>query len=394
MADPKTTTVAPDSEKGKQTPELSDAQFDHFMLHGEMPEKGEPDPKAGDKADDAEAAAAEAVDSAASTDAKSKTGPEPVDPTKKPTKQGQKKTAGERATEIEREAEAEEQRLQAALERRRRAKDAADALDREEPPPAKRAGKDAEAAAAAKDAVPVAKKYGEMPGAPKAPSIDDPKFKDVGEFMAALQDYTVEMGHFIAEKVAEERAGGVYDQRFKEQQEVSTRDQEFSARMADSMDRMSKELEADPEIIDRIPKKWRDLNPSDRRKADEPMTPAHFVKDQVMFNSTHSLKVSEALCKDNFAELNRIARMRPEQIIREIAILDHSFGPMAASADTSDEEPAAEAVAHPRVSKAAAPAKALGKKAAPGVDPLKKAIAENDFETFNALESARERSHG
>ncbi len=120
---------------------------------------------------------------------------------------------------------------------------------------------------------------------------------------------------------------------------------------------------------------------------------AHFIKEYATFNCKHTLKVSEWLAsKENrSAELSRLVRLGaergPDAVIRELILKDASFD---TDADETSQESAGERP-HPRVSKAPAPAPTLGKKAAAGVDPLKKAIAENDFETFNALESAKDR---
>lgn len=370
--------------------ELSDAQFEQSMLTGELPPREAPAKGAEEQAvKDAEAAAATA-DKPASTDASSKTAPEAVDPGKSKKLPGQKKSATERAEELETQNTAAAERLQKALARRRELEDQIEAAERAPEPKPKRAETSREAAAPATDAD-KRKKYRELPDAPKPPKMDDFKGETaLDDYMAAVHTHSADMAEFIAEKLAEDKFAALYETRSKADSEAAARDREFIERVERAETRMQADLKADPEIIDRIPDRWKRLNPSDRRGADEPMTAAHFVKDQVMFGSDHPLQLSEWLCENNYAELTRIAKLSPEGIIRAIALQDATFGP---DDGLTDPEAGADERPHPRVSKAPAPTKTLpGKKAAAGVDPLKKAIDEGDFDTFNALESQRERA--
>lgn len=379
--------------------ELSDAELSKFELDGTLPTreaKPASENKDGDEAEQgAEAAADKPVDQAASNpDAKAKAAPESADLGKKTQKQpGQKKNASERAAEIEREAVEAEQRLEAALTRRRRAQDAVKALEREDP--SDKAAKPGESAAPATgDSADVLKKYTTHEKAPKPPSIDDPKFKNVDEYLVAEREYSVRMAHFIADQIAEEKFGTLYDSRAKQDRQSYEDDQAFLAQVEEAEARVSKELAEDPGLIDRIDERFRALNPSSRRRADEPMTVAHFIKDQVTFNSKHTLKLSEWLTKDGNKELRRIGQLRPEQIIREIAVQDREFDAAYSDEDESQDTGAGERPQHSRVSKAPTPAPTLGKKAAAGKDPTKAAIEAGDFDTFNELETKREIASG
>lgn len=370
MADKNETAASGDSApRGDAFAGMPDADFDKFMLTGDMPE-APADPAQADT--HAEAAAAKPVDQAASTDAKEALAPEAGKPESKAKKlPGQKKSAAERADEIAEENE----RLDRELQRRRRLRDE---LERDEARGPK-AGKPAEAAAAdtaKKD--PEWKKYRAMPDAPKSDDFD------------SLDDYAAAMTVFIADKRAEERFPQLYDERSKADRAMSEREAAFEHTLTETESRVSKELEADPEILDRIDPRWKALPPSERMPDGEKPTLLHWIKDQVTFKSQHTLKLSEKLTMNENAELRRLLAMRdPERILRALAVMDASFdspGDTAADSDeAADKRPS-------RVSKAPAPATTLGKKPAPGVDPVKKAIAENDFDTFNALESQRERA--
>lgn len=371
--------------------ELSDTQFEQSMLTGELPPREAPAKGAQDQAGkDAEAAAAKAAKPPASTDASSKADTESADSGKSKKLPGQKKNAIERAEEIEREAAAGEERLQKALARRRRVNEELADAERE-PSPSKRA--DASREAAAPTDADKRKKYRELPDAPKPPKMDDFKGETaLDDYMAAVHAHSADMAEFIAEKLAGEKFEQLFDSRSKADQAAAAQDRQFIEKAERAEVRMQANLKADPEVLDRIPDRWKGLNPSDRRLPDEPMTAAHFVKDQVMFNADNPLLLSDWLCADDYRELTRIARLSPEGIIREIAIKDREFG-AGDDTDAGDTAAADEAKPHPRVSKAPAPTKTLpGKKAAAGVDPLKKAMDEGDFDTFNALESERERA--
>ena len=115
------------------------------------------------------------------------------------------------------------------------------------------------------------------------------------------------------------------------------------------------------------------------------------MKERTLLHSSHPLKLSAWLHADGATELSRIARLTPDGIVAAIARQDALFD----SQTTSDEpqDPAGERQ-HPRVSKAPAPVPTLGKKAASGADPLTRAIAENDFEAFNEIESRAARGRG
>lgn len=360
--------------------ELSNEQLSKFELTGELPTRGAPvaDEGGTDQAEhDAEAAAAKPVEQAASTDASSKAATEAADLGKR--KPGQKKNARERAEEIEREAAEDEARLQRALARRREVRESLAAAEREDSSPSKRADAPREAAARTAEE-PDWKRYRNLPDAPKPPKMDD--FKGIDEFMEAVHEHSAAMAHFVAGKIAEEK----FEALSRGQSEAAVREQEFVSRVERAAERITAELEADPTLVEQIPDKWKALNPSDRRSEGEPMTPAHFVKDQVT-DSENPLKLSAWLCADNYRELRRIAQLSPQGIIRAIAIQDAKL-----SAGESDPGEAAGERQHKRVSQAPPPVAGLsGKKAAAGVDPLKQAIAENDFDAFNAMESERER---
>lgn len=349
---------APADTKAPGLDALSDADLDKFMLTGDLPSE-----VPAEKTE--EAAASKPVDQAASTDASSKAATEAAEPAKVKAP-GQKKSAAERAEQIERETSAEEDRLRKALAKRREVREALEEAEREDRP--SKAAKSADAATAA-TAEPSWKKYRTMPGAPKAEDFPE----------GGLDDYVAAMGSFIAEKIAEEKFNTLYEARSGQDREASERDRAFVESAEAAEIKVRAEVEADPEILGRIDPRWKALNPSDRLAPGEQLSPAHFVKDQVTFNSNHPAKLSEWLTANDGEELRRIGRMRPDQIIREIAIKDASF-------DGQTPDDAGEAAGerqHSRVSKAPAPSPTLGKKATPARNPHKAPESFDDFDSWN-----------
>lgn len=351
----------------------SDAELDRFFLSGDLTaaETPEADP-------DAEAAAAKPVEQASSTGEIAAV-PDTATPKKATKPVGQKKTAAERAEEIEREADAENVRLQAALERRRKTREAREEAEREEP--GKRAEKVAEAAAApgTKEAREAArKKFSAMPDAPKSKDYAD------------LDDWATDLNIFIGEKIAEEKFGTLYDARTKADRADQERGAAWQRAATEGFERASKELDADPELVNHIDPRLEALAPI-HMTPPEKITPAHYVKDRVMLKTHNPLNLLAWLSDNDSAELRRIARLPPDQVVAELAYKDAEFDRLTTEADP---EPAAGARAHARISKAPAPSRTLGKKPAQGVDPLKQAIAENDFDTFNAIESGAAAGRG
>lgn len=353
---------------------LSSADYDAFMKTGDFPDA------AAAAADElladtqGEAAAPVADDQPASREAKTEAAPEAAKPESKKKLPGQKKSAAERADELARENDAAEERLQRELRRRQQVRRQAEELEREDAAPAAKAGKHGEAAAPDAKKDPEFKKYRAMPDAPKSADFDD------------LDDYVAAMGVFIADKRSEERFTELYDKRSGAERAEYERAERFSREVAETEARVSKELEADPEILDRIDQRWKDVAPLAAMPRGMKPTLTHWIKDVVTFKCQHTLKLSERLTANDSAELRQLIQRNQgdtERIYRDLMRLDLSFG-----SDSDESGTEAAAVQPSRVSKAPPPAKVLGKKPAPGVDPLNKAIQENDFDTFNRLETA------
>lgn len=345
---------------------LSERELDTFLDTGDLPGDTTPTESAEKTA---EAAAAKPVDQAASTDVVAKAAPEAAEPGAKSKAPGSKKSAAERAEEIERATADDEERLRKALAKRRETREALEEAERE-PATSRKAEKTEDPAASTSE--PAWKKYRNMPDAPKSDQFE------------TLDDFAAAMGTFVAEKIAEQAAGAVYDSRSSQERELAQRDSQFIEVATKASERLQAELEADPGLLDRVDPRWKALNPSDRLAEGEKMTVAHFIKDQATFHSNHPGKLAAWLTENDNAELRRIGRMRPDQIIREIAIKDHSFGDPTATDDPGD---AAGERQHPRKSKAPAPAPTLGSKATAGRDPRKAPDSYADFDQWNEEES-------
>ena len=213
------------------------------------------------------------------------------------------------------------------------------------------------------------KRYRAMPGAPKASEFED------------LDDYAAAMGYFIANHVAKDSFGRLFDERTQQSEAQYEQERRFESMAHGAADLMDAEKASDPEIIDRIDPRWKALPALTMLPPGQAPTPAQFIKDRAIFHSRHPLKVSEALTREDSAELRRLARLSPDLIIREVAYLDASFS------GSHDEVGGSMPSVH--VSRAPAPSQTLGRKAAGAVDPLKKAIAENDYLSFERIENER-----
>lgn len=376
MADtPQTANLTTTPPMGDPFAKMSEKDFDAFLLSGDVAPKADPADTPG------EAAAPEPAEQAASRDALPEAAPEAATPEKPKKQAGAKKSAAERATEIEAETVADQERLNRALQTRREVKRQLDALDREEKPT--KAGKDAEAAAAKADpGAPAWKKYRALPDAPKSADFDD------------LDDYAAAMGYFIAEKITDERFDSKIQDYEARNSALSAADREFESQFTEAHARVSAEVAADPEIHSRIDERWQRV---ESKHPDDPScTPIEFVKSTTALYCKRPLGVATYLSTpEGYERLKDLMGMTKAQITRELAYIDAEVAasaPLTASEDSQDtgavERP------HKRVSAAPAPAKVLGKKPAGAVDPLKKAIEENDFDTFNSIESKAASARG
>lgn len=339
--------------------ELSGDQFDAFLLSGKLPDAESVTETA---EHDAGAATATPVDQVAATAVNAKAAPEAAKPEKVKEK-GQKKSASQRAEELEREADAAEERVRVALRRRREALDAERDVERSEP--SRKAEKAGEAAAPTTKAERQA--YRDLPGAPKSDQFD------------TLDEYVEAMGVFIADKRADERFDVKFAEREQQWQAEARSQSELDARVDESFTRARAEIAADPEIVNRIDPRW--VAVATKLPSDPSCTPIEFVKANVALHARRPLAVAAHFATDEgLKELNRVCRLgNPEHIIRELAYIDAKF-------DTPLGEPSGEAAGerqHPRVSKAPAPSPTLGKKATAGRDPLKAPDTFEDFDSWN-----------
>lgn len=305
----------------------------------------------------ADPAPAQPVEQVASTDASSSAASEPAKPEKR-----KGKGLEARKTAIDADIQDLNERLRIRAELRKQ-------LDATEPKPKADATPDSSPTTADQPTEAEYKRYRSMPGAPKASEFED------------LDDYAAAMGYFISSHVAKENFGKLFDERTQQSDAQFEQERRFESLATSAADLMDAERAADPEIINRIDPRWKALPPMSALPPGQAPTPAQFVKDRAVFHSRNPLKVSEALTREDSAELKRLVRLSPDQIIREIAYLDASF--------PASQDEAEGSAPSPHVSKAPAPSQTLGRKAAAAVDPLKKAIAENDYLSFERIENER-----
>lgn len=358
MADTATDSTAPlTTEAPVLSPqEMSETQFTEFLAKGtRFPKEEAPDAGDTKQADQpADSAPAEAVDPAASTDAS----PMAASETAKPEKKAKGKAVSERNVDLR--AEIEENARLLDIRRRQREEIARDSA--ESAPKPKTAAQPTDSAPAATEPTEADfKRYLAMPGAPKAEQFD-----------GDLDAYTAAMGVFIAKQITKEQ----FDQMFTERQRASEAESaqlhELNEAISSAEERAKADEARDPQWREKLDPALAAIAPMRLLSPGQKPHPMHFIKDQVMFESEHPCSLLVFMSTEEGRKWAfGLARLRPERIVREIAIKDASF------ADAPDDD-------HPpsHVSAAPPPGQHLGRKPSAPVDPLKSAQESGDVEGF------------
>lgn len=353
------TATAPASTEPTSAPvlspqEMNDGQLQEFFAKGTRFEKDDApaDPSADQPAD---AAPADAVDPAASTDASSLTASETVTPEKKTRGKGLKS----RVDQLAEENEGLSQRLSAELRRRRELNEQLSSLETKPTPKA-----DAKTDSSPATPEPTEadfKRYLAMPGAPKAEQFD-----------GDLDAYTAAMGTFIAKQISREQFDQMFSEREQQTRVQSEQMHELNEAITTAEKRAQADEARDPQWRDKLDPAFARIPPARLLEPGQKPNVMNFIKDQVMFESEHPCSLSVFLCSDEGKDWAKtLVGLRPERIVREIAIKDASFGPSPDDDTTTSH-----------VSAAPPPGPTLGRKPSAPVDPLKAAMDSGDAEAF------------
>jgi hypothetical protein len=331
--------------------EMNDGQLQEFFAKGtrfEKPEDGADDLPADQPAD---SAPADAVDTAASTDALPQTASETVKP--------EKKTKGKAVTErnVDLRAEIDENARLLNLRRQQR-----EELARQPEPTSKKADQPAAPAPATTEPTEADfKRYLAMPGAPKAEQFD-----------GDLDAYTAAMGTFIAKQISREQFDQMFSEREQKTRAESEQLHELNEAITTAEARAQADEARDPQWRDKLDPAFARIPPARLLQPGQKPNVMNFIKDQVMFESEHPCSLSVYLCSDEGKTWAKtLVGLRPERIVREIAIKDASFG----TSPDDDTTPS-------HVSAAPPPGPTLGRKPSAPVDPLKAAMDSGDAEAF------------
>lgn len=363
MADPAIDATKPTTaEPPVLSPqEMSNQQLHEFFAKGTRFDKTDPaadddPPPAGKTAD---SAPADAVDPAASTDATSPAASETATPEKPKKGKGLKA----RVEQLDQENDGLSQRLSAALRRRRELHEQLADAEREPSKPKADVKPGSSPATADKPTDANWKRFRTMDGAPKVEDF-------TGD--TALEDFVEAKAAFIAEKLADEKFAALYDERTRQSEAERQQQREFSEAAERAEERAKADEARHPDWRTQLDPVLAKIPPARALPPGVAPNAMNFIKDQVMFEADHPVSLMVFLSTDEGKQWAfGLTKMRPERIVREIAIKDASF-----AADPDDDT-------HPsHVSKAPPPGQTLGRKPSAPVDPLKAAQESGNVEDF------------
>lgn len=320
-----------------------------------------------EKADQpADAATAAPAEPGASTDAERKAASEPAD-------HGKKKGKGLDSRKQQLQAEIAE--MNELLRTRAEVRRQLDALDAKPKQDAKE-GSSPDGKVTPEQAY---AKYANDPGAP-----DPENFSDLREWGAA-------MSAFVAEKVAEEKFGQLFDARAQESAAASQQQQELTEAAEVAEQRITADEAVVPDWRERMDPRFAAIPPSRLLPAGAKDSPQSFAKDQIMFESEHPAQLAVFYSDEaNMAKLMRMSNGRPtatpQSIMRDIAYQDASFRSPGSRAGAQAAAPAVKTF-----TKAPNPPTNLGRKPGTAGDPVEKVInGKGKFSDFMAAMDQKE----
>lgn len=293
----------------------------------------------------ADAATAEAVEPAASTDAQeAKPASEPGDTVSKSRGKGVK----ERNAELDAEIASLNEKLRLRSEIRRQL----DAVDRA-PQPKPDAKTDSSPAA---DTKAEAARFRAMPDAPKLENFE------------SYDDWAIEMASFVADKKLEAR-----EARSREESKARHEEQQFTEKAKKAGERFQSYLEKNPAAKERIRPELMAIVPVSQMQPGERPGPHNFIAEQI-FESDFTGELADHFSTDaGIQDFQRLMRLGPDQILREIGRLEARFVTQADASSTRSPK---------TISTAPDPAETLGKRPAQTADRLESALLTGDFSAY------------
>lgn len=287
----------------------------------------------------ADAAPAEAVETAPSTDVDVKPASETGDPAK---------PKGKGVKERNAELDAEITQLNERLRLRKEIQRELAALERTpQPKPDARAD-----SSPAVDKKAEAARFRAMPDAPKVEDYD------------TYDDWAIEMAGFVADKKLEER-----DTRSKQETAQRHEEQRFTEKANKASERFNAYVEKNPAAKDRISPELLAIVPISQLRPGEAIGPQNFIAEQI-FESDFTGELADHFSTDaGVQDFQRLMRLSPDAILREIGRLEARLDSGAARPSTKSPK---------TISTAPDPAETLGRRPAAGLDPVESALFSGD----------------
>lgn len=217
---------------------------------------------------------------------------------------------------------------------------------------------------------------------PAAPDPED--FSDLRQWGAA-------MSAFVAEKVAEEKFGQLFDARAQESAAASQQQHELTEAAEVAEQRITADEAVVPDWREKMDPRFAAIPPSRLLPNGAKDSPQSFAKDQIMFESEHPAQLAVFYSDEaNMAKLMRMSNGRPtatpQSIMRDIAYQDASFRSPGSRAGAQAAAPAAKTF-----TKTPNPPTNLGRRPGTAGDPVEKVInGKGKFSEFMAAMDQKE----
>lgn len=315
----------------------------------------------------ADAATADQATSGASTDADRKAASEPAD-------HGKKKGKGLDSRKQQLQAEIAE--MNELLRTRAEVRRQLDALDTKPKADAN------EGSSPTGQESPEQEAYERYANDPDAP--DPENFSDLRKWGAA-------MSAFVAERIAKEQFGKLFEERAQQSAAASEQQHELTQAAETAEQRITADEAVVPDWRDRMDPRFAAIPPSRLLPNGAKDSPQSFAKDQIMFESEHPAQLAVFYSdENNMAKLMRMSNGRPtatpQSIMRDIAYQDASFRSSGTRAGAQAAAPAAKTF-----TKTPNPPTNLGRRPGSAGDPAEKVInGKGKFSDFMAAMDQKE----
>ena len=219
---------------------------------------------------------------------------------------------------------------------------------------------------------------------------NDPEAPDPEDF-SDLRQWGAAMSVFVAEKVAEQKFGQLFDARAQQSAAASQQQHELNEVAEVAEQRITADEAVVPDWRDRMDPRFASIPPSRLLPEGANDSPQSFAKDQIMFESEHPAQLAVFYSDEaNMAKLMRMSNGRstatPQSIMREIAYQDASFRSPGNRVGSQ-----AAASAAKTFTKTPAPPTSLGRRPGTAGDPVDKVInGKGKFSEFMAAMDQKE----